>query len=75
MNRRNWQTQSLILWLDSSEGARMIAEEAAREGEDALFDLVTGSNPLDETPSWFSEVITEALREVSWEEIMEFFLE
>jgi len=72
---KNWETWNLILWLDSNENACYKARRAARRGPEAMRDMVECENQLNNSPSWYSDVIQLAISEVAWDEVISFFLD
>ena len=71
----NYETWNVKLWLDNDEGTQADMERIVKharkpmEAEDALRDYVRDMMP-DLAPSMFSDILSAAMSEVDWREIV-----
>lgn len=72
---KNYQTWCVNLWLENSEEVMWrfqrlanggVAEAALADGIQAYFETL---NPLEDEPSIFTDLLTNALQQVDWFEI------
>ncbi len=74
---KNYQTWCVKVWLDSNEELlwrfeRLAREETAEQDvTDAFYGYFEANNPLENVPSPYNDLLTHALQQVAWTEIVQ----
>lgn len=66
---RNRETWNMVLWLESDENSYYEAQRAARQGEDALRDMIEDASPCIGQSTWYNDVITGVIYKIAWHEV------
>ena len=77
----NYQTWLTELWLDNDRGSYEYMLDLARNAEDCyslaiqIKELHLEQNPLGDSPSVFSDLLTWSMRLINWNEIAQNYLD
>jgi hypothetical protein len=74
---KNYETWLVALWIDNDKGLQEMAREIAKgkgknyEKAMALKELIEDMNPLNEGSGLFVDLMTAALGNVNWKEVLD----